>query len=299
MNTNWGAVSGAVSYALDVSTSASFATFVAGYNNLNVGNVNTYNVTGLTVNTTYYYRIRAVSGCTTSSNSTTITASTNAPAAPVATAASNVTCTSMNANWTASTGAITYFLDVATDATFTTFVTGYNNFNAGNVTTFNVTGLTGITVFYRVRAASGCASGGNSNFITVNPSLITAPVAFAATGVACTVLNANWGAVTGAINYFLDVSTSISFATLLPGSPISVGNVLTYNVTGLTVNTNYYYRVRSQNACVTSPNSNSITASTNAPAAPVATAATNVTCTSMNTNWSAVTGAINYFLDVF
>ena len=297
-NANWGAVSGAVSYALDVSTSASFATFVAGYNNLNVGNVNTYNVTGLTVNTTYYYRIRAVSGCTTSSNSTTITASTNAPAAPVATAASNVTCTSMNANWTASTGAITYFLDVATDATFTTFVTGYNNFNAGNVTTFNVTGLTGITVFYRVRAASGCASGGNSNFITVNPSLITAPVAFAATGVACTVLNANWGAVTGAINYFLDVSTSISFATLLPGSPISVGNVLTYNVTGLTVNTNYYYRVRSQNACVTSPNSNSITASTNAPAAPVATAATNVTCTSMNTNWSAVTGAINYFLDV-
>ncbi len=298
-NANWAASSGSIGYFLDVSTSPSFATFIPGFNNFNAGNVLSYNVTGLTVNTTYYYRVRAMNACATSANSNSITASTNAPAAPVATAATNVTCTSLNGNWSAVPGAITYYIDVATDASFTTFIGVYNNFNAGNVTTYNVTGLSGTTVYYRVRAASGCASGSNSNFVMVNPSAINAPVASAATGVACTVFNANWGTVTGAIAYFLDVSTSPSFATFIPGyNDLNVGLVLSYNVTGLTVNTNYYYRVRAMNACVTSPNSNSITASTNAPAAPVATAGTNITCTSMNANWNAVPGAITYYLDI-
>ena len=303
MNANWSAVPGVLGYFLDISTSPSFATFVAGYNNLNVNNVTTYNASGLVVNTTYYYRVRAMSGCTTSPNSNTITASTNAPNAPIATAATNVTCTSMNVNWSAVPGAINYYLDVSTSATFSSFITGggntYNNFNVGNVTTYNVTGMPGTVVYYRVRAASGCASGNNSNFVTVNPSAVNAPVAVAASGMACTVFNANWAAVAGAFGYFLDVSLSPSFATFVPGySNLSVGLVTTYNVTGLTVNNTYYYRVRAMNACVTSPNSNSITASTNAPAAPVATAATNVTCTSMNANWSSVPGVVNYYLDV-
>lgn len=72
---NWGSVSGATSYRLDVSTSSSFASFVSGYNDLNVGNVTSYNVTGLTCNTTYYYRVRAYSSCA-SSNSSTITQAT-------------------------------------------------------------------------------------------------------------------------------------------------------------------------------------------------------------------------------
>lgn len=57
---NWTAsVGGASSYYLDVSTSATFASFISGYNNKSVGNVNTYSLSGLNRNTTYYYRIRA------------------------------------------------------------------------------------------------------------------------------------------------------------------------------------------------------------------------------------------------
>ncbi len=300
-NAHWAAVPGIITYFLDVSTSPSFATFVTGFNNLNTGNVLTYNVTGLTVNTTYYYRVRAMSGCTTSPNSNTILASTNAPAAPVATDATNVTCTSMNTNWSAVPGAITYYLDVATDASFTTFLAPYTNFNVGNVTTYNVTGLTGTTVYFRVRAASGCASGSNSNFIMVNPAMIAAPVAFNGTGIACTVFNANWAAVGGALSYFIDVSTSPSFA---PGAFVTgfnnfnVGNVLSQNVTGLTVNTTYYYRVRAMNACVTSANSNYITVGTWAPSAPVAIGASNITCASMSANWNSSPGALTYYLDI-
>jgi gliding motility-associated-like protein len=47
------------SYLLDVSESATFATFVTGYQNKDVGNVNEFEVTGLTANKTYYFRVRA------------------------------------------------------------------------------------------------------------------------------------------------------------------------------------------------------------------------------------------------
>ncbi len=70
---NWTAVAGATDYALDVSTSSTFASFVAGYNGLAVGNVTTYNVTGLANGTIHYYRVRAIAGCVTA-NSNQVTA---------------------------------------------------------------------------------------------------------------------------------------------------------------------------------------------------------------------------------
>lgn len=59
---NWGASTGATTYLFDLSTDASFGTFVTGYNNLNVGNVTSFNITGLSLSTTcYYYRVYAYS----------------------------------------------------------------------------------------------------------------------------------------------------------------------------------------------------------------------------------------------
>lgn len=66
---NWGASAGATSYRLDVATDAGFTSFVTGYNNLNVNNVITYAVTGLTTGTPYYYRVRAYNTNGTSGNS--------------------------------------------------------------------------------------------------------------------------------------------------------------------------------------------------------------------------------------
>ena len=75
---NWGSVSGATSYYLDVSTSPSFSSFISGYNNLNVGNTTSFNVSSLTCNTDYYYRLRAANSCATSSNSGSINVTTSA-----------------------------------------------------------------------------------------------------------------------------------------------------------------------------------------------------------------------------
>ncbi|MES2431447.1 MAG: carbohydrate-binding protein [Bacteroidota bacterium] len=46
-------------YLLDVSTDRNFGTYVAGYNRLDVGNVTSYNVTGLPTGVIYYYRVSA------------------------------------------------------------------------------------------------------------------------------------------------------------------------------------------------------------------------------------------------
>ena len=58
---NWTppAIGIAESYILDVSEITDFSTFVSGYETLNVGDVQNYDVTGLVQGTTYYYRVRA------------------------------------------------------------------------------------------------------------------------------------------------------------------------------------------------------------------------------------------------
>ena len=69
---NWRSVAGATGYRLDVATSSSFVNYVPGYQDLDVGNTTSRNVTGLTKSTNYYYRLRAYNGNGTSPNSNVI-----------------------------------------------------------------------------------------------------------------------------------------------------------------------------------------------------------------------------------
>src|SRR5206468_4083096 len=90
---NWSGVSGAINYRLDVSTSSSFTTYLPGYQDLDLGNMIRFPVTGLYPQTTYYYRVRAYNGCNTSANSSSKSVTTTActASAPSAQNASNVT----------------------------------------------------------------------------------------------------------------------------------------------------------------------------------------------------------------
>ena len=73
---NWNIVSGATGYRLDVSTSGSFNSYVSGYQDLDVGNVTSRIVSGLSPGTTYYYRVRAYNALGASSDSNIMTATT-------------------------------------------------------------------------------------------------------------------------------------------------------------------------------------------------------------------------------
>ncbi len=164
-NANWNSCPSATGYDLDVSTDSLFSSFVSGFNNLNVGNVTTYQVTGVPNTSTYYYRVRAYNDGGTSVNSNVIA---TIPPAPIATAATNETLYSFEANWLPSANATGYLLDVATDSLFNFIIPAYNNLNTGNVTTYTVTGLTTNTpYYYRLRAYNAAGTSVNSNVIMV------------------------------------------------------------------------------------------------------------------------------------
>jgi len=302
-NANWNASAGANGYKLDVSTDPNFGSFITGYQNLDVGNVNTLNVnSGLSGGLTYYYRLRAydIDGITGYSNVIIVTL---APPSPVETAATNKAEVSFSANWNSSVGATGYKLDVSTDLNFGagSFVAGFQNKDVGNVTTYSVTSLTGgTTYYYRIRSYNANGESASSGTVTVLTIPIP-PIALAASSLTQTSFVAGWQAVTSATGYRLDVSTSATFAAgnFVTGyEDIDVSNVLSYTVnTNLSAGTTYYYRVRAYNATGTSGNSNAINLIT-IPPNPVSIAATNFSTSSFDANWNASTGATKYYLDV-
>jgi sugar lactone lactonase YvrE len=195
----------------------------------------------------------------------------SSPAVPVAGAATGLSSSGFTANWAAAANASSYRLDVATDSGFTAFVAGYQDRDVSNTLSATLTGLADATTYYyRVRAVSDAGTSASSSTITASTPVAVpaAPTATAATGITTSGFTANWGAVSGATGYRLDVSTSNTFGTFVAGNQDrDVGNNASAAVTGLADNTQYYYRVRATNAGGASASSNTITATT--PATPL------------------------------
>ena len=156
---NWNPVSGRDSYRVDVSTVSNFASFVAGYEDVTVNTLTSLSVTGLTENTTYYYRVRAVkdSPSYTTANSNVITQKTLSilPDPPTGLTVENTGSETLNCNWNASSGATYYVYQYNVDGGVYSSWT-----NNGNSTFVNIGGFTnGDNVCVRVRACNtnGCS----------------------------------------------------------------------------------------------------------------------------------------------
>ena len=129
----------------------------------------------LTDNTNYNYKIYSYNGSGGGVNYLTSIAplsgnqNTATVAAPVANAGT-AGATTFTANWSISSGAQAYQLDVSTDNLFGSFVAGYQNLSVSGGATVSqlVSGLAiGTPYYYRVRAVGTNSTSGNSNTITV------------------------------------------------------------------------------------------------------------------------------------
>jgi N-acetylmuramoyl-L-alanine amidase/CARDB len=187
---------------------------------------------------------------------------------PSSTTASNISSTGFQANWNSVIGATSYRLDVSTNSSFSSYVPGYQDLNTGNVIAYSVIGLTCNTnYFYRVRANNTCGTSLSSGTITATTSACctapSTPASASASSITQTTFQANWNLVAGATSYRIDVSANSSFSSYIAGyQDLNAGNVSSVIVSGLVCNTNYYYRIRAVNICLTSVNSNTISLST-------------------------------------
>jgi hypothetical protein len=159
-----GAISG---YRLQYSTDNTFAT---GVTSVEVGNVLSYVVTGLTPGATYYFRVQAENSATVAYGSWSLSSTTvslligTAPSAPTAPAA-HAYAGRLEVDWTSPGGTISNFVvDLSTDnfATVLSTTTFASTASAGTIT-----GLTPGTLYYaRVRAVNVVGASPNSTVVS-------------------------------------------------------------------------------------------------------------------------------------
>jgi alpha-tubulin suppressor-like RCC1 family protein len=242
---NWTTSTESFTYFLDVSTLNTFASFVTGFNNLNVGNVGTYTVTGLTAGVTYYYRVRANNPCGTSVNSGTITYATS-PATPAqpgvitGTVAQCPALTSQTYSITAVTNATTYNWTVPAGWSITA--------GAGTTSITVTTGTAGQNGNISVTAQNSCGiSAARTLAVTVSAATPAQPGVITGTAAQCPVLTSQTYSITAVPN-----ATTYNW-TVPTGWSITAGaGTTSITVTTGTAGQNGNISVTAQNSCGTS-----------------------------------------------
>ncbi len=231
---SWTAVTNAVSYDVDYQlTGATTWTNAATANT-----ATSVNLSSLTLNTSYTWRVRA--NCTAGSSNYISSSFTTAAACGTVSGltASSITVSSTTVSWAAVTSAVSYDVDYqANGATvWTNAVTGTTSLTAA------LSGLTSGTVYnYRVRA--NCTSGAGNYTQASFTTLVTCGTASGLTSSSITSSGATvaWTALSGANNYDADyqltgATTWTNIATATTATSVSIS--------GLTASTGYTWRVR-------------------------------------------------------
>jgi hypothetical protein len=248
---NWSTATGATSYNVLVSTSASFTTTVSSQSG--VAGLSA-SVSGLANSTPYYWEVSATNAGGTSAWSsvwsfTTIIATPVAPylALPLNNAVNQ--STSPTLSWSTVAGATSYNVLVSTSTSFATTVSSQTGLTALSAT---VSGLANSTPYYwEVNATNADGAGAWSSIWSFTTIVATsgAPTLVSPTDSAtsqATSPTLSWSTVTGGTSYNILVSSVSNF-----GSTVSSQTGLTTlsaTVSGLANATLYYWEVSATNA---------------------------------------------------
>lgn len=231
---------------------------------------NSYNITGLSANTTYNFKVRGINDCGPGPFSPTTVVNTCLPK-PTSLSFSAITTTTANLNWSGSSG-VPYNVFVNGSLVGTTTSTNYS-----------LSGLTpGTSHNIRViRTGAPCDSDpGISNVLTVPPT----PSGLTATPSSSGTISLNWPAVTGASQY--KIYNCLTMALVATTASTS------RTISGLIPNTTYEYYIKASNSSGDSDASTCASATTLLPT-PTASF-TALSETEIQLDWSPVIGADEY-----
>jgi fibronectin type 3 domain-containing protein len=244
---NWTAVSGATSYTVYWNTTGGVDNSDAG---LAAGSSPGFTHTGLTNDTTYYYRVAAsnASGEGPLSAERSATPVADTPAVPAAPQGVQATAgdTEVTVSWTTVADATNYTVYwnttggvSATDASLA----------AGSSTQVAHTGLTnGTTYYYRISASNASGEGALSTEASAMPVAPATEIPGQPQGLQAVAGDAavtlTWTAVTDADTYTVYWTDTGVFSQ---GGSIDAGNSTRFTHNGLSNGTTYYYRVSATN----------------------------------------------------
>ena len=264
LTANWSSVSGATGYRLDVSPNSSFSTYVAGYQNLNVGNTTSRSVSGLNASTTYYYRVRAYNGNGTSGNSNVVSVTTLSPTGPpvvITNPATLIASFSATLNGSVDPHGLTttvYFQYGTTTNYGSTTLSQIKTGNTYQSISANLGGLTASTTYhFRLVAmnTAGTRYGTDRTFTTLTPTgppVVTTNSASLIASFSAT-LNGSVDphGLTTTVYFQYGTTTNYGLTTAIQSKTGNTYQNVTANINGLTASTTYHFRMVATNSAGT------------------------------------------------
>jgi fibronectin type 3 domain-containing protein len=232
INISWTAVSNTDSYRIYRSDAADGT-----YSEIGASDTASYTDTGLSTDTIYYYKVRAVNVWGESEQSTYIPAATRLPS-PSGLSAGTVTTSSISISWTAVSNADTYKIYRSNAAAGT-----YSAVGTSGTASYTDTGLSpGTTYYYKVSAVNAWGESEQSTYIPAATRL-PPPSDLSAGTVTTSGVSISWTAVSNADSYKIYRSD----ATDGTYSEVGTSNTASYEDLGLLPDTSYYYKVSAIN----------------------------------------------------
>jgi len=250
-------------------------------------NVNSYPNTGLNGDTIYYYRVSAynITGISGYSGPISTTTPPEIPTAPTALTAAAISPTAITISWTDTSNNETGFkIERFISGSYQEIAT-----TTANTAVYTNTGLTGNTLYYyKVRAYNVTGNSDYSNIASATTPIMPpdAPDDLITTTVTASQISLQWDDnSTNEESFKLERSTNGTTYTLR--TTLAAGTN-TFDDTGLSENTPYWYRVYAYNGGGSSTNSNVISATTLLPLPydPSGMTATAVSSSQINLNWT-------------